>query len=306
LAYVVPKVSGVVWQIQKTVGNSVEKGELLAIIESPDIAEAKALYVLAEADRETSQKILEQEECLRGISPLQDFLQARLSAEKAAIGVELAKQRLYALGLSDADIQDIEEETGEKTRFYSLKSPLKGKVLQRHLSLGEFTHRETKVFSIGNFDRIWIEMHVPSTDIGYLDEGLPVLIVSALGHEEGATICQFTPTINEETRMTTAIALVENSTGVWTPGEFVSVKIETDKTEVPLVVPRDAIQYLKGSPVVFIAHGETFTPSIVTLGRKDAHNIEILSGLQVGQHYAAHNTFCIKADYEKEEVEHHH
>jgi cobalt-zinc-cadmium efflux system membrane fusion protein len=55
-----------------------------------------------------------------------------------------------------------------------------------------------------------------------------------------------------------------------------------------------------------VEEGEAFTPRVVKLGKKDREHVEIISGLAVGDSYAAHNTFCLKAEHEKEEAEHSH
>lgn len=238
-ALVIPKAEGTVVEICKNLGDCVEKGEVLAIIESQEIAEAKSHYLLAKSKAELHQELLRREKGLIGISPEQDYLQAKETSQSADIECACAKQHLYALGLNDEDIASNE-------RFYPLRSPLKGKVLERNLTLGEFAGEETKAYRIGNFDQVWVEMSVSQEDAKKLKVGQTIDVVSASGKHTTVRLTQFSPSIDEETRKATAIAVIENASEKWKPGQYVSALIETKKVEYSIVVPREAVQKIKG------------------------------------------------------------
>ncbi|HEY4832099.1 MAG TPA: efflux RND transporter periplasmic adaptor subunit [Waddliaceae bacterium] len=306
LAYVTPKIHGAVWEIRKNLGDWVERGEVLAIIESREIAEAKANYLATAKKLTLHQTVLKKEEMLREISPEQDYLNAKLTAEETAIQLRLAIQGLYALGFTEQEINKIGQDTSGNLRFYAMKAPLTGKVLQRNLTLGELCDHATKAFTIANFDKVWVEMSIPQNNVHYLKEGLPVEITGACGKKGTVQICQFNPIISEETRTATAIAVVDSMTVTWTPGEFITAHVLTDVTKVPIVVPWEAIQHIKGEHYIFVEKGSEFVPSIVKIGKIDDRNVEIVSGLNEGEGYAACNTFCLKAELEKEEAEHTH
>lgn len=306
LAYVIPKVEGSVSSIQKNVGDLVVKGDVLAIIESKQIAEAKAHYLLAKSRANIQKELLQTEIALLGISPQQDYWQAQLAYEEAAIELEHAMQDLYTLGFSDRDIGQIESEPASHRRFYALKAPLNGKILARNLTLGEMTNEATQAFIVGNFEKVWVEMHVAQEDVQYLKEGLEVEIGCVGGRCAHVEVCQFNPVICEETRMATATAVMKNPSNEWTPGQYVNASILTKKIELPVVVPKEAVQKMKGENYVFIQCEDSFEPCKVKLGKMDERSVEIVSGLKAGDCYVSNNAFCLKADYEKEEVEHTH
>lgn len=306
LAYVIPKVSGAVWDIRKNFGDTVERGEILAMLESREIAQAKTDYLIAQKKNTLYQALLRKEEISRAVSPLEDYLSAKLMAEEASINFQFARENLYGLGLMDEEIDHISQENPHTLRFYAIKSPLRGKVLQRNLTLGELNNSAKKVFIIANFDKMWVEMHIPQSEVRHLAAGLPVDIFAVNDKKASVQLCQFNPTINEETRMAVAVALMENAAQMWTPGEYVTAQIQVESTQAPVVIPREAVQNIDGEMVVFVGSEAEFSPQVVTLGRMDQRNVEILSGLNPGDTYAACNTFCIKADYKKEEAEHCH
>jgi len=306
LAYVLPKVSGTVVEVRKNLGESVGEGEVLALIESRELAEARAAHLVASKKYIYSKALLNQELKLEGISAEQELQNAKLAAALAEIEVRLAAQKLYALGFSREEIVSTAPQNSSEYRIFSVKAPLKGKVLQRDLTLGEWVDSSRQIFTVGNLDKVWVEITISSSDVLYLKEGLPIEITAVHGKLATAQIKQFLPTISEETRMATAIALIENHQGEWMPGQFVTAQIQTDSMESAIVVPQAAIQMIKGEQCVFIENGEEFIPCVVKLGKMDRENVEVLSGLDPGVSYAASNTFCLKADFEKEDAEHHH
>lgn len=306
LAYVIPKVAGSVYEVKKNLGEHVEQGEVLALIESTEIAERKAAYKTALKKSQLQQKLWGKEKLLQGISPLQDYLNAELAVMEAEIEVQLASQNLHTLGFDAQEINKIAQEDASKLRFFSLKAPLKGRVLERNLTLGEAIDSSTKAFVIGNFDRLWVEIDIPQSDLHHLKEGLKVELAAMQGRAGSAQICQFSPRISEETRRATAIAVIDTPSDMpWSPGEFVTATIQTNSTPVAVIVPLAAIQMIKGEKCIFVESGQEFIPHAVKLGKHDQNNVEILSGLDAGTNYAACNTFCLKADFEKEEGEHH-
>ncbi len=305
-SYVIPKADGIVWEIRKNLGDWVEKDEVLALIESKEVAEAKTHYLAALKQLNVQQILLKKEESLRHISAAQDYLKAELAKEEAAHHFDCALQSLYTLGFSDKEINQISQETPAVRRFYAVKAPIRGKVLQRNLSLGEQVDHGAKAFTIANFDKVCIEIHVAQNDVKYLKEGVPISILGFEEKKAHVKICQFDPSISEETRTAIAIATMDNTEGYWSPGEYVSARVQTSYFNVPLMVLREAVQNIKGEHYVFVEEAGTLIPCIVKVGKMDEQSIEIVAGLKPGDHYAACNAFCLKAEFEKEDAEHEH
>lgn len=306
LAYVTPRVEGTVAEIRKSLGDRVEEGEILAILESPQIAEAKSSYLAAKSRLAVKEEILKWESSLKGISAGQDYLQAKWAYEEALIECECARQALYARGFCDQDIVQMESENPKERRFFALKAPFQGRILARNLTLGELTDDHTLAFSIGNSERVCVEMHIPQEDIAHLREGQEVTVFSAKGKESIAWVTQLAPSICEKTRMAKALAVMDNLEGKWSPGQYVTGKILTRTLQFPLVVPKEAVQKIKGENAIFVQCGDHFELCRVKVGKMDEERVEIIAGLKEGECYASRNAFCLKADYEKEELEHEH
>jgi membrane fusion protein, heavy metal efflux system len=305
MAYINPKMEGVVYQIYKNLGESVQKGEVIALIESREIAEAKANFLAAFKKWELQQKLLDRESKLRGISAGQDYWNAQLAAEEATIQKDLAMQKLYALGLSEVHMPEILKEKPEQMRLFAIRSPINGKIVQRDLTLGEVVSPDNRAFTVASFEKLWVEINIHQNDVQFLKEGCSIEI-AAFDKKEKITLRYLNPTISEETRMATAIALLDNQAQKWKPGEFISAYLQTSTSEASIVIPREAIQKIKGTDFVFIGCEDCFEPIAVKIGKMDENYAEILAGLQPGQTYACSNTFCLKAEFEKGEAGHSH
>ena len=82
--------------------------------------------------------------------------------------------------------------------------------------------------------------------------------------------------------------------------------VHVESENVAIAVKNDALHLFEDNQVVFVLEDETYEPRIVTVGSSDPFLTEILSGLKPGERYVVANSYLIKADLEKEGVEHGH
>jgi len=83
-----------------------------------------------------------------------------------------------------------------------------------------------------------------------------------------------------------------------------TVSLTVAKAPAAQVVPLSALQMLKAEAIVFVRNAEGFEARRVTVGRRDARVVEITAGLTVGERIATSNTFILKADLGKSELDH--
>ena len=97
-----------------------------------------------------------------------------------------------------------------------------------------------------------------------------------------------------------------NPDGAWRPGLFVTGDVIVEEGEVPVAVKAEALQTYRDWTVVFVREGDVFEVRPVELGRRDQTSVEILSGVESGQQYAASNSFVVKAELGKAGASHDH
>lgn len=299
MAQIVPKVSGIVIEARKNLGDTVKKGEVMALIESREMAEAVAEYQAASRSVELARTTHNREKTLweKKVTAEQDYLTAKNEWQEAQINADLAKQKLETLGY-----------TGGKatpSRYHELKSPLDGLVVERELTLGEAVDTSHKAFTVADLSVLWVETAIAPDDLPFVKEGQEAIIQGADIKDRGKLIF-VSPVISPDTRSAKAIIELPNAEGKWRSGDYATALIVTAMQEAGVVVPKDALQTIEGKSYVFVKTAEGFEKREVSTGKTDSQHIEIISGLKSGEQIAIGNTFTLKAEAGKAEAEHAH
>ena len=299
------RVLGTVAELRKRLGDSVEKGEIVAAIESREVADAKSGYLAARLTNDLQQTLYNRQKTLvesRSVSE-NEFLRTRLSANDAQIKLDSARQKLFALGLSESEIADLPNQPPESLRTQFLRAPITGRVSERRVDLGGLIGREgqeSELFVIVNLDDIWVDLAVSPEDIGAVREGAPIIIRAiGLEGEASANVIFVSPLLDRETRNARVIATMPNKDHRWKPGTFVTAEVPLDGAPSKVVVPRKALQTIKGVPTAFVRDADGFEARHLRTGREDDDDVEILAGLAPGETIAIGNSFALKAELEK-------
>ena len=86
------------------------------------------------------------------------------------------------------------------------------------------------------------------------------------------------PVLEHETRTALARIILPNPDGALRPGTFVKAHIAVESDEVPITVPRDALQTIEGETVLFVPTDHGFEAHPVVTGRSSHAIVEIASG----------------------------
>ncbi len=301
LAHVVPPVPGVVREVSVRIGDDVRAGQLLAVLASRELAEARAQYLGARGRRELAVISYEREKELweREILAEQSYLDARQALSEADIEFQTAEQTLHALGVNDDELDTLtaSHEAGALTR-HELRAPIGGTVIELHLVLGETVGEDSDVLAIADLSTVWIDLDVPQSDLGSIREGQTITIsASGIDIPDATAVVDFvSPVIDEETRTALARVEIPNTNGQWRPGLFVTAYAASEQLEVPVMNTKNAVQSLEGETVVFIPEGNAFESVPVVLGRANGTHVEIEAGLRQGEQYVAEGAFALKAE----------
>ena len=309
VAHIVPRLSGVARAVHKSLGDDVKNNEVLAIIDSKELADAKSAYLASHERRALAQARFDVEKELYGkkVSPEQDYVEARQALAETDISVRTARQKLLALGLSEEALAETQRGGGSSLTQYELRSPFEGTVIEKHLALGEAVKEDSDCFVLADLSSVWAEIVVYAADLKRVRIGQAVSVHSAdLGATAKGSISYIGDIVGETTRAARAIVDLPNPDRIWKPGLYVNVKIAEGETEFPVAVPEGALQSIRDWTVVFLTDGVTYQAQPVALGRKVGGWAEVLSGLEPGDTYVSANSYLIKADIEKSGASHDH
>ena len=305
---VAAKVIGTVAELRKRLGDPVAKGEVVAVLESREVADAKSDYLAAQVHFELQKTLFEREQALwaQKISAEQQFLRARNAFREAELRLNVSRQKLSALDLTDQEISSLPTQPLMTLRHKEIRAPSGGQVVERRVDLGAPVGgegQEKELYVIADLSSVWIELSVSVADLPAIRAAQSVAIVTRSdGPRVQGTIVFVSPFLNAETRSARVIASLANDGMAFRPGSFVTAAITIEEQEIDLVVPRAAVQTIGGEQVVFVRTDEGFEKREIVLGRADETHVEVVFGLDPGETIAVTNTFVLKAELGKSEA----
>lgn len=309
MARVVPRLSGTLTEVRPTLGSRVHAGEVLAVIDSREMAEAKREFVEAAHRATFARTAFEREEMLwrKKISAQEEYLLKQQAFEEARMARQTARQKLRILGVPDTEVERLEEAGGERAGRFEIRAPLAGMVIEKQVTLGETVKGDQVIFVIADLSTVWVDVLVAPRDLGLVRVGQKVLVRSdALTVEVPGVLTYLGPLVGEETRAAKGRVVVDNRDGRWRPGLFATVRLVHQEATVPVAVKVDAIHTWREMPVVFAQFDRVLEVRPLKLGRRDGEWVEVLAGLAAGQRYASAGSFVLKAELEKAAATHDH
>ncbi|MBI5250027.1 MAG: efflux RND transporter periplasmic adaptor subunit [Desulfomonile tiedjei] len=309
MAHIVPRLGGIVREVRKKAGDTVRAGEVMAVMESRELAEAKAKYLAALKRLELAKSNYTRFETLwkKEAIPEKQYLEFKNALDEAEIERDSAEQKLRALGFLQEFLQKLSKEPADSLARYEIEAPFDGTVIHRHMSLGEMLKEDADSFVVADLNSVWVNIHVYPKDLSHVREGQQVIISTGNGiPDTQGTIEYVEPVVGDKTRAAVARVVLPNPEKKWRPGLFVTAKVVVESVDVPVLVPKTALKTIEGKPVAFVREDEGFEPRTVKTGKSDASHVEIVAGLQAGEWFASDGSFLLKAEAGKGEAGHEH
>jgi cobalt-zinc-cadmium efflux system membrane fusion protein len=315
-------------ELKVQVGDEVKKGDVLLVVESPELGEAQSDFIqkrgaataaapLVESARSAYARARELYDQTKGISltDLQkretDYKSAQAALQTAQTAVTAAENKLHLLGMDHAAVDELAR-TGEIKPHFPVRAPLAGQVTQREVTLGELVGPDREhLLIVADMTTLWVLADVPEARLKGLKKGAEAHVALAALPDEKVegTVSFVAQTVDPATRTLKVRIEVKNGHGELRPGMFARAEIATGdpKGESVLAVPDEAVQTVEGGPAVFVpVEGEesTFAKRAVTVGKPVGGWVPVLSGLKEGERVVVTGTFILKAELGKSGAAH--
>jgi cobalt-zinc-cadmium efflux system membrane fusion protein len=299
--HVAPRFAGLVESVSANAGDSVRKGQVLAVIVSQGLADERVALLGAQKRLELARSVFQREQKLwqEKISAEQDYLQARSTMQEAEIALQGARQKIAALGVAPG--------SAARLARYEIRAPISGIVTDKRIAVGESVKEDSGIFVVADMSSVWAEVAVSARDLETIKPGQSATVKAGTSDASATGKVQYVSAlVGEQTRAAKARIVLPNPEGAWRPGLPVNVEVVAAEVTVPLAVSVDAVQTVRDEPAVFGRYGDFFEARPVELGRTDGQFVEVVKGLTPGEKYAARNSFLIKADLGKSGASHDH
>jgi cobalt-zinc-cadmium efflux system membrane fusion protein len=300
------RVPGVVREVRRDLGDIVAAGDTLAVIESAELAAAKADYLQACAGVELYERSAARERGLheRGASTEHDLLEVEAKLAEARVAQLRAAARLRTLGLTDADVERVVA-TRDMHALLPLAAPFAGVLVEREAVIGEAVETARPLFALADTARMWAIIDLAERDAARVEPGQAVrLTADALpdaafdGH-----VTWVSTNIDPKTRTLKVRAEFDNAAGRLRAHMFGRAEIEVRAATDMLLVPRAAVQWDGCCNIVFVRRAaEEFEPRKVQLGAPLGDEFEVLHGVAAGDTVVTTGSFLLKSELLKGEL----
>jgi cobalt-zinc-cadmium efflux system membrane fusion protein len=308
VARVSSRLAGRISALKAGVGDRVTKGQVLALVDSPDLGRAKADYLVAIAAlkvaTETSARLsaLRQEK----IATDRDWRQAEAEASKAAAEKQAAEARLHSLGISDSDLIRLVRQQHYSPTI-SVTSPLDGVVTARAPTLGQTIEATDSLFTIMDLSSVWVLIDVYEQDLEQIHLGQTVTarVAAFKSRTFVGKVVNIGAVVEAATRAIQIRVVIPNTDGALKPGMFATVEVEGSVGEKvdAIWVPAAAIQRDGERSIVFVPKGERqYERRVVKLGQSSNDWILVRNGLNEGESVVTTGSFILKAELKKGEL----
>jgi RND family efflux transporter MFP subunit len=222
-----------------------------------------------------------------GAIPKKRLLDAESKLKSIEARVEAASSRI-------AQFEGFQ--TGSGAGALTLRAPISGKIVQRHVSTGQYVEEGEPIARIVDNSRLRLEARISQSNLSDIENVTGANLVrgdESLTLSEEHKIASRT-VLDEQTRTASTWFSIPDGAGKLTPGAYHSVEIGAGSAEKRLTVPKSAVIETKGLSVVYIVEGgERFRRQLVETGIEDGRWIEIKRGLEPGQRVATKGAYYL-------------
>ncbi|KTC92838.1 efflux RND transporter periplasmic adaptor subunit [Fluoribacter dumoffii] len=196
-------------------------------------------------------------------------------------------------------------ESNESLQNYTITAPINGTIVQKNATSGGLAQNTKPIYEVANLATVWADFTLYRKDAPLVKNGMEVFVTGDEGKPKSrSTISYISPLGIEDSQTNLARAVLANDQRIWLPGMYVNGMIIINEKKVPVAVLLSAIQQMEGHDVLFVQQGNFFEATPIILGQKDNKWVEVISGLDAGQHYVSKNSFFMKTELGKNEASH--
>jgi cobalt-zinc-cadmium efflux system membrane fusion protein len=306
IARVGSKISGRITKLPVSVGTTVKAGQLIAVVDSPELGTAKADYLAAVAQARLTRETADREKQLfeKKISAEQDYRVAEAEATKARAAKEAAEARLHTLGFSDAQLNRFTAEQHSSSSIM-VTTPIGGVLVERPVSLGQVIQPEDTVGVVMDLASVWMQVDAYEKDLSQLAMGQKVSAFVAAWPEREfkGEIQSIGAIVDKKSRTVKVRVVMPNPDGALKPGMFAKVSLAGSKGDARegLFAPSAAVQRDGEKSIVFVPIGETeFQLREVETGVSADGWVQITRGLTAGEKVVTTGAFQLKSEARRE------
>jgi len=291
---------GRVLEVRVKLGDRVKAGDVLLIIDSPDITSAYSEFIKEASDLDFATRAYDLAKDLyeNKAIPLKDFKQAENDLVKAKAEFRRAKERLLSLRVPAGELDKPLAEQKITARF-EMKSPLTGTVVERTVTPGSIVGGDQSqvLFTVADLDNLQVVADVYERDLDLVHVGqVAAVTVEAYPNVNfPGAIAAVGDVVDPNTRTIKVRAWVTNEQHRLKPEMFARLHIQVGDATSFLAVPKEAVLESEGKHFVYVVQGEgKYVKREVMITTASGDQVRVVDGLQPGERIVTKGAVLVK------------
>jgi RND family efflux transporter MFP subunit len=276
------------------VGDPVKKGQALATLQSPALAEAQRGLLQASTQTQLAKENLMRDEQLwkDGIIPESRFRATQSQHREADASLAERKQLLKLAGMSDTDIVQMQTNNTLSSKL-AINSPIDGVVLEKTASSGQRLDAAIPLFKVAQLEPLALEIQAPLASTRSLKIGATVSVpaydakgkLTAIGHS-----------LSGGNQTILLRALINEGAANLRSGQFVEATIGTAGDAIDQwSIPNGALVRINSGVVIFIETTKGFRSEAVTVLHEGTTNSVVVGKFKGDEKIAVRGVSALKA-----------
>jgi len=299
-------VTGRITEIDVVLGQEVKQGQVLASLNSTELAQNQLNYIKASQQIGLQSKAVERARLLLQADVIGSAELLRREAELSAAQAELnaAKDQLMILGMSEKAVGQLSR-SGQIHSYSNVSARLGGTVISRKVNLGQVVQPAEELFTVADLAHVWAVAEVPEQQVELIQEGEEVDIeVPALSNKQfKGTLIYVADVVNPHTRTVTVRTDLENANHAIKPDMLVSMLVQS-KPMRRIAVPVQGIVRENDRDHVFVQIAPNkYRLREVALGSEYQGFVAVTSGLAEGEVVVGDGAFHVNNERKRKELE---
>jgi membrane fusion protein, heavy metal efflux system len=305
-AQVTALTAGVIQTVRCDLGQRVEAGQVLALVDAVELGRAKAELLRAQAmvelwerNHAREQRLLEQR-----VSTERDLVEAETRLMESRISLADARQSLQVLGLPVAE-QDAVLAEHDTSSLLPVRAPRAGVIVERAAVVGQAVDPRAPLFTVADLTRLWAVVQLEPDKATRVEPGQEVVFSSQSlpGRSAAGVVTWVSPRVDAHTRTVEVRADVADPERALRANVFGRARVFVGALGARPLVPRAAVQWDGCCNLVFVRRDLTvFEPRKVTLGETYGERYEVIAGLAAGEVVVTTGSFLLRTEVLKDSI----
>lgn len=314
-AMVSPKTPGIIQAINAEIGDYVNEGDVLAVLDDSDYRIAYNQALAAYNNTTNGSALLNRNQLESAMSAAQieynnaydnfnrqktlydaggiskvTFEAAEIRLKNAEINLNTAKKS-YEITVNNINIDSEKsakaalDAAANNLENTIIRAPISGYIASKNATIGQMATQGSPIFVIKSTDVVNAEVSVTESVIPYItkDTKATINIESAGFNNIQGTVSAVSAVKNDMSGMYTVKVLIENPENKIKVGMFADITLETESIENALVIPSDSVMQVEEEYYVYVANNDVTEKRSITPGIINNEYTQVLKGLKVGE-----------------------